>query len=81
MKSHPDGEIIALADKNEQLLYSRAADCDIGKEHCYTSLSEALKKERADILFNITPHRIHKKYALKTNKAVKIVNTEHSVLK
>jgi predicted dehydrogenase len=76
LKDHPDGKIIALVDKNEEILYKQAVAYGIEKKHCYLSLSEALKKERANIIVNVTPPQTHKEVCLEGFEAGLDVITE-----
>jgi predicted dehydrogenase len=64
LKDHPDGKVVALVDTNEEILYRSATECGIEKKHCYTVLSDALKREKADILVNVTPPQIHKEVCI-----------------
>jgi len=76
MKEHPDGKVIALVDTNKETLHRQAACYGIEKNHCYTSLSEALEKEKADILINVTPPQFHKEVCLQAFEAGLHVITE-----
>ncbi|PIV56345.1 hypothetical protein COY52_12230 [Candidatus Desantisbacteria bacterium CG_4_10_14_0_8_um_filter_48_22] len=76
LKNHPEGKIIALVDTNPEVLKQQAAASGIPAEHCYASLSEALKKEKADILVNVTPPQVHRKVCAEGFRAGLDVITE-----
>jgi len=69
LKEHPDGEIVALVDVNKNILYKQAGNFGIEKDHCYTSLSETFKKEKADVLVNVTPPEFHREVCIAGFKA------------
>jgi len=53
-------EYVAWVDVDEQVLKEKCEAYGFDPQHCYTSLNEALQREEADGLINVTPPQYHK---------------------
>ncbi len=53
-------EHVAWVDVDEQVLKEKCEAYNFSLRHCYTSLQEALQKEKAQGLINVTPPQYHK---------------------
>ncbi|MEA3408683.1 MAG: Gfo/Idh/MocA family oxidoreductase [Chloroflexota bacterium] len=53
-------EHVAWVDVDEQVLEEKCKEYHFSPHHCYASLQEALQKEEADGLINVTPPQYHK---------------------
>lgn len=62
-------EYVAWVDVDEQALKEKCEAYDFSPLHCYTSLQEALQKERAQGLINVTPPQYHKEISCTALKA------------
>ncbi len=61
-QGHPDAEVVAIADLNEELLKSKGDEFGIPGR--YTSVDEMFEKEKLDIVSIATPNSLHKPFAL-----------------
>jgi predicted dehydrogenase len=52
-------EYAAWVDVNEQVLREQAEAFGFDDSHCYTALTEALEREQADGIINVTPPQFH----------------------
>jgi predicted dehydrogenase len=66
-KSHPNAEVVAVADTNEEFLKKRGAE--LGVPSLYTSAEEMLKKEKLDVVSIAVPNKFHKPLTLAALKA------------
>ena len=65
--SHPDAEVVAIADPNEARLKDVAAKHGI--KGVYTNALEMLKQEKLDIVSVATPNKFHKPLSIAAMKA------------
>ncbi|NRA40480.1 MAG: Gfo/Idh/MocA family oxidoreductase [Planctomycetes bacterium] len=61
-QGHPDAEIVAIADLNEDLLKSKGDEYSIPGR--YTSVEEMFEKEDIDVVSIATPNSLHKPFTL-----------------
>ena len=61
-QGHPDAEVVAIVDLNEDLLKSKGDEFGIPGR--YTSVDEMFEKEKIDIVSIATPNSLHKPFTL-----------------
>lgn len=66
-QSHPDAEVVAIADLNQERLDSVSSEFNIPS--CYKDAQDMLEKEQLDIVSIATPNKLHKPLAISAFEA------------
>jgi len=66
-QSHPNAEVVAVADANEERLNQKGKE--LGVPSLYLDAEEMLKKEKLDVVSVATPNKFHKPLVLAALKA------------